>query len=337
MELSLWFVILDAVLWLGVFFAFAMQIHRSSLSSFELERLARVGDGLAKQEAVREQQLPRLLTLKQLVQITLLILAVAVSIVTFGWWLGVVLSIALGFMLGVVTRVALLRSAASKLYAPRENQLLKLVSNWPWLDMLRFESTQQASAGAASREDLQNIIERSAGIMTRDELARLQASLTLDNHVVEDIMTPVSVVDTADAKDTLGPLVIDDLHKTGHSRFPVIDKDIHHVVGILYLHEVISLKSDKKTVRDAMDSRVHYIHASHSLERALHGFLKTHRHLFVVVNDYRETVGVLTLEDVLETLLGKKIVDEFDRYEDLRAVAESNPMKNNIPKGKTDI
>ncbi|MEO5499523.1 MAG: CBS domain-containing protein [Candidatus Saccharimonadales bacterium] len=337
MELSLWLVILDAVLWLGVFFVFALQIKRSSLSSFELERLAHVGDNLSKDEAVREQRLPRLLTLNKLFQITLLIIAVGVSVTTYGWWLGLAFSIALGLMLGVATRIVILRSVASNLYKPRESQLLELVSNWHWLDALRFENTKQTDSGATSREELQNIVERSAGVLTKDQLARLQASLTLDNHVVEDIMTPVSVVDTADAKDALGPLVIDDLHKTGHSRFPVIDNDIHHIVGILYLHDVISLKSDKKTVREAMDSRVHYIHESHSLERALHGFLKTHRHLFVVVNDYRETVGVLTLEDVLETLLGKKIVDEFDRYEDLRAVAESNPMKNNIPKRKIDI
>ena len=337
MELSLLFVVLDTVLWLGVFLVFALQIYRSRLSSFELERLTHSGDTHAKHEVAREQQLPRLLTLKQLLQITLLILAVAVSVVTYDWWLGIIFSIGLGILLGVMTRVSVLRSTASKLYAPREAQLLELVSRWSWLDALRFDNAEPTIVGAASREELENIVEHSANVLSKDELARLHASLTLDNHVVEDIMTPVSVVDTADARDTLGPLVIDDLHKTGHSRFPVVDGDIHHIVGILYLHDVINLKSAKRTIREAMDSRVHYIHASHSLERALHGFLRTHRHLFVVVNDYRETVGVLTLEDVLETLLGKKIVDEFDRYEDLRAVAESNPMKNNVPKGKTDI
>ena len=190
---------------------------------------------------------------------------------------------------------------------------------------------------ATSKAELGYIIERSASVLTRDELLRVQASLALDSHSVEDVMTPVSVVDAIEVQESLGPLVLDSLHKTGHSRFPVIDRDIDHVVGILYLHDIINLKSAKSTVREAMDPRVHYIHEKQSLERALHGFLKTHRHLFVVVNDYRETVGVLTLEDVLETLLGKKIVDEFDQYDDLRAVAESNPRKNNSPKGKTDI
>ena len=190
---------------------------------------------------------------------------------------------------------------------------------------------------AASKAELAHIIQQSAGVLSKDELLRLLAGMTLDADAVQDVMTPVSVIDTIGVGDGLGPLVLDALHKTGHSRFPVIDGDVHHIVGILYLHDIINLKSAKATVRDAMDKRVHYIHENQSLEHALHGFLTTHRHLFVVVNDYRETVGVVTLEDVLERLLGKKIVDEFDTFDDLRAVAESNPRKNNLPKGKTDI
>jgi CBS domain containing-hemolysin-like protein len=46
---------------------------------------------------------------------------------------------------------------------------------------------------------------------------------------------------------------------------------------------------------------------------------------------------VLALEDVIEAVLGKHIVDEFDQFEDLRAVAASNPRKNNLPKRKTDV
>ena len=51
-----------------------------------------------------------------------------------------------------------------------------------------------------------------------------------------------------------------------------------------------------------------------------------------MINQYRETVGLLSLEDALEALLGKKINDEFDTHEDLRKVAEHNPRGNNSPK-----
>lgn len=89
---------------------------------------------------------------------------------------------------------------------------------------------------------------------------------------------------------------------------------------------VVKLKRPKSYA-----SEVFYIHGQKSLTRALHGFLKTRHHLFVVVNEYRETVGLLSLEDVIEALIGATIVDEFDAFDDLRAVAERNPNRNNQP------
>jgi CBS domain containing-hemolysin-like protein len=86
-----------------------------------------------------------------------------------------------------------------------------------------------------------------------------------------------------------------------------------------------------------MDPKVYYIHEDQTLEHALAAFLKTHHHLFVVVNEYRETVGILCLEDVIEALLGRKIVDEFDAHDDLRAVAAHNPRSNNSSSKSHDV
>jgi hypothetical protein len=60
--------------------------------------------------------------------------------------------------------------------------------------------------------------------------------------------------------------------------------------------------------------------------------------LFIVVNEFRETVGLLSLEDVIEALLGQKIIDEYDVYGDIRKVATANPQKNNLPtKTRRDV
>ena len=67
-------------------------------------------------------------------------------------------------------------------------------------------------------------------------------------------------------------------------------------------------------------------------DKALGACIKKRRSLLVVVNQYRETVGVITVEDIIEQLIGRKIIDQFDEYDDLRAVAETNPRKNNLPK-----
>ena len=153
-------------------------------------------------------------------------------------------------------------------------------------------------------------------------------------------MTPRSVVETIKKSEILGPLVLDDLHKTGHSRFPVIEGDIDHVVGVLYLRDLLTLDTNRKhtaLAESAMSKNVFYIHQEQSLGHALAAFLKTHHHLFIVVNEFRETVGILTLEDTIETLLGKKIVDEFDAHDDLRTVAGRNPRANNSTKHSKDV
>ena len=59
--------------------------------------------------------------------------------------------------------------------------------------------------------------------------------------------------------------------------------------------------------------------------------------MFIVVNECRETAGVVTLEDVVEALLGYKIIDEFDQHDDLRAVAERSARHNNNPPHAADV
>lgn len=72
-----------------------------------------------------------------------------------------------------------------------------------------------------------------------------------------------------------------------------------------------------------MRKAVYYVHEEESLGHALNVFLKTNHHLLVVVNTFEEFVGVVSFEDVIEEIIGKQIVDEFDQHEDLRAVAKS--------------
>lgn len=85
-----------------------------------------------------------------------------------------------------------------------------------------------------------------------------------------------------------------------------------------------------------MDKRVHYIRQDHTLPQALAAFLSTHHHMFIVINEFRETVGILTLEDTLESLIGRRIIDEFDAHDDMRAVAERNARSEGAINRSTD-
>jgi CBS domain containing-hemolysin-like protein len=174
--------------------------------------------------------------------------------------------------------------------------------------------------------------------LTRDERLTLKSTLHFEDKLVRDYMTPRSVMEAIGRYEMLGPLVLDGLHKTGHSHFPVFEGDIDHIVGMLHIHTLFNLQEKKtRTVQDVMEPRVLYIHEEQTLGQALAACIKHRRHLLVVINGFRETVGVITIEDAVEQMIGRKIVDEFDQHDDLRSVAERNPRGNNKSTRSLDV
>ena len=153
-----------------------------------------------------------------------------------------------------------------------------------------------------------------------DELKLAQHALTFDDHLVSDSMTPRRVIKQVSDTEDIGPLFLDELHKTGFSRFPVYHEKPDTIVGTLFLRNLVK-KDIKGKVSDVMSKKVYYVNENQTLTHVLDAFLKTKHHMFMVVNQFEELSGVITIEDVLEQLIGRKIVDEFDKYDDMRAVA----------------
>jgi CBS domain containing-hemolysin-like protein len=132
-------------------------------------------------------------------------------------------------------------------------------------------------------------------------------------------MIPNSVVKTISVDELLSPVVIGELHDSGYSRFPVVSKK--DFVGMLYMKDAVNVKNNK-SVKDVMHPEVYYLNEEQNLQVALKAFLKTKHHLFMVVNGYEDVVGIITIEDVLEQIIGDKIIDEFDQYDDLKLMAQ---------------
>lgn len=145
---------------------------------------------------------------------------------------------------------------------------------------------------------------------------------------VKDHMTPRRAIRFVSRDEPIGPVLMSELHGTGFSRFPVTGKDDNEVVGTLYFRSLLE-RTKPGIVSNIMSSAVYYVSESAPLEQVLDGFIKTKHHLFIVVNEFEEIVGLITIEDVIEQILGRKIVDEFDRYDDLRAVAGQNARHDN--------
>ena len=97
---------------------------------------------------------------------------------------------------------------------------------------------------------------------------------------------------------------------------------------MLYWRDLVGADTSKKTAGELCNKKVFYLNDRDKLDDALNAFLKTKRHLFVVTNEFEEVEGVASIEDILEEIIDEEIVDEFDRYEDMREVARKRTKKS---------
>lgn len=167
----------------------------------------------------------------------------------------------------------------------------------------------------------------------KHEIHLLENALTFGDKTVAEAMTPRRAVVSAQMDTAVGPVLMGELHASGHSRFPVTGTSKDHIEGILYLRDLIEVKRTG-TVAKIMRTKPIYVHEDFTLFQVLQAFLKTKQHMFIVVNEFEEYVGIITIEDVLERVIGKVIIDEFDRYDDLRAVAALSARSEHAIKQK---
>lgn len=313
--------------------------RRSTLSIYELERRRDSEDKSATDELRREMLIDDVVALIRIAESLLLVLVVATAVGVFGPIVGVIISISISIFYGRIARFDFVHHGAERLYDYIEPELIDFVDHKSWLmKFVRTAAAPRSETTINSRQELEHLVEASGPVLSSDEKKLIISGLNFREKTVESIMTPRSVVETIDKDEMIGPLTLDSLHRSGHSRFPVIDGDIDHVIGVLHIRKLLTL-DDKtsETAGQAMEKKVYYINQDQTLDHALAAFLKTRHHLFVVVNGYRETSGILTLEDVIETLLGREIVDEFDLYDDLRAVAAQTASENNNTKHGANV
>lgn len=161
-----------------------------------------------------------------------------------------------------------------------------------------------------------------------DEERIVRGALTFGDKIVADVMTPRSVMVAIEKNAVLDAKLLNQLRDSGHSRFPVYDHNLDKIVGMMYWRSLVGHPIGRKKAGELCDSRVYYLNEAEHLDATLEAFLKTKHHLFVVTNEFEEVQGIVTMEDVIEEILDKEIVDEFDRYEDLRVVAKKRTQAN---------
>lgn len=139
---------------------------------------------------------------------------------------------------------------------------------------------------------------------------------------VEDIMTPRSVMHAFDQSITVAELLAN-RPKLMFSRLPIYDEDLDKVTGFVLKSDVLLAKANNHMDKplESYKREITFVFSKMKLFDLLDLMLNSRIHIAVTVGEYGEVKGLVTLEDVLETLLGLEIVDEIDRVEDMQALA----------------
>lgn len=291
----------------GLVVVTAMRVHVTTLSQYELDRRARQGDTHAAGQLRRQRLVGDIEGVLQTKRMGLMVLAFGFAVGAYGW-VGASTAALLVIVLHTsLSRLGPIARVGRRLYDRYEVKLLHYIERLSWLTgLLRTNAAAAPRLQVGSREELAHLIDQAGAHLSADQQKLLLHSLKFDDRVVSEVMTPKGEIDTIDRRELLGPLVLDDLHKTGHSLFPVTDGGIDHVVGILSITGFLSLDSKRSvTAEKAMVPHVERIGEMAPLRSALKLFLRSHQHLLIVENDESETVGVLTLHDVTAALFGR--------------------------------
>jgi len=164
-------------------------------------------------------------------------------------------------------------------------------------------------------EDREQLIELLHGayensLMDADALAMIEGVLQVSEMRVGEIMIPraqMDIVDINDAPEVFIPYVIE----TAHSRFPVIDKDRDDVIGILLAKDLLRHYAESDSDIRGMLRPAVFIPESKRLNVLLKEFRSNRNHIAIVVDEYGGVAGLVTIEDVLEQIVGD-IEDEYD-------------------------
>jgi len=336
--MTVFFIICSLVVIASLVVATAVQPELPPYTMAELRRRAKNSADF-KRKLQQYEQHASLLTLIYSLRAVLTVLLVGTTVGGFGWFWGLLGAIVVVLCVPILARIRTVASFSTALYERYEGRLFGFVKRFDGLLATLTGPTRTPRARRVdSREDFAELLAHSSDVIPEAQRALLVSALDFFDTTVESVMTPRSMIHFIDRSEFLGPLVLSELHKLGHSRLPVISDDLEHVIGVLHLRDLLSLDiRESDTAEQVMEKKVFYIRHDDTLEHALAAFLKTRHHLFIVINELRETVGLLTLEDVIEALIGRQIVDEDDIHADLRAVAARESKTNNATTGHVDV
>ncbi|EJF06828.1 CBS domain-containing protein [Thiovulum sp. ES] len=199
--------------------------------------------------------------------------------------------------------------------------------NYVAKSLTRFISNGNDAEGITKEEILTMVSKgQKDGVLTEKEEVIVRNILRLKNIKVKDVLTPRKVVFALRKETKIADVLnLPDSRKLKQfSRIPIFHGSKDYIEGIVFsqtIFEENNDENDQKTL-DEISIPVFEINENINLSKTLDLFIQRKEHMFIVKDGYSQTAGVITLEDVIETLLGREIMDELDTIEDMQKYAK---------------
>ncbi len=169
---------------------------------------------------------------------------------------------------------------------------------------------------SVTENELKYIVEsiEEEGVLEESESEMVRSALDFDEKTAEEILTPrvdVTFINISDSQEKIKDIIIENRY----SRIPVYEETVDHIVGILHTRDYLESLADGKApdLRDIMQTP-YFVFRTQQLSKILNAFKRTKIHLAIVTDEYGGTLGIVTMEDLLEEIVGE-IWDEDEEIE----------------------
>jgi Mg2+/Co2+ transporter CorB len=344
-SLGLLFAALAGLLILAAFFAGSetalMSLNRYRLRhrASEGSRGARLAEALLKRP---DRLIGLILLLSTLVNVAAPILVGFIALKLGGEFLVAFGAALLAFVLLIFCEVApktygalhpeSLALPAAYIYTP----LLFLLYPFVWVTNLfangvlrMFGVSRQVAAHSLSSEELRTVVAEAGAMIPRQHQQMLVSILDLENATVEDIMVPRNEIVGIDVDDHWDR-ILEQLRQSQHTRLPVYQGEIDRIIGLLHMkqvvHELARGHLDLDTLTVAAQAREPYfVPSGTTLNTQLLNFQRNKRRMAFVVDEYGDIQGLVTIEDILEEIVGEFTTDPATMmHKDVHAEADGS-------------
>ncbi len=176
---------------------------------------------------------------------------------------------------------------------------------------------RKVTRGHVTEEEIHSLIDEGEqeGVINQEEHAMIDAVLDLGDTKVREVLVPRTEMITLE-KDSSLESALETIIEAGHSRIPVYDGDIDNIVGILYAKDLLKSWGCTSEEIDLLSKirKAFFVPESKAVNELLKEFKTKRVHMAIVVDEYGGTSGLITIEDILEEIVGE-IQDEYDLEE----------------------